>query len=293
MNIELTTNTDYNPEIHGEPFGARLVIGFTNVYYTLWRVTVFAKVENVRYIQNLSIDFGEAQKKVRDILVNDARMGDDFEIDLSLRGENGYNFFRPLAAKRYAPELLAFSRFAGKDMRKIDPNEEYYSHDEAVKNGFRTVRMEPVFKKMSGLLWATYLNKDEATVKGLRRRVIARQQLLKAGILVKIGREYITPDQVKKRAINAERAAAINGHHEENGKRISLKVKKLGKAFSFDTQYGTTHVVTLIDENNRLFKYMGAKLPDIEDEFVEIKATIKHDTYKDQPETKLQRIKIS
>lgn len=290
MNLELTTNTDYNPEIHGEPFGARLVIGFTNVYYTLWRVTFFSKVENVRYIQNLSMDFGEAQKKVQDIISGKSHYGDDFEIDLSLRGENGWNFFRPLAAKRYAPELLAFSRFAGKDMRAIDPNEEYFSHHE---KGTRYTEGGAVYKKMSSLLWATYLNKDEATVRGLRRRVIARQQLLKAGILVKVGREYLTPDQIKKRAVSAERAAAITGHHEQDGSRISLKVKRIGKPGSFDTQYGTTYIVTLIDENNRLFKYMGAKMPDIDEEFVQVKATIKHDTYKDQSETKLQRIKIS
>lgn len=66
----------------------------------------------------------------------------------------------------------------------------------------------------------------------------------------------------------------------------------LGKPFSFDTQYGTTYIVTLIDDNNRLFKYMGANTPDIKGEFVTIKATVKHSEYKEQPETKLQRIKI-
>jgi len=188
--------------------------------------------------------------------------------------------------------LLAFSRFAGKDMRTIDPNEEYYAGVERVKTGW-SYETVAVYKKMSGLLWATYLNKEENTFRGLRRRVIARQMLLKAGILVKVGKEYITPDQIKKREIKATREAAINGHHETDGARLSLKITRLGAIGSFETQYGTTFIFTFIDENNRLFKYMGSTALKIEDgETVNVKATIKHSEYKGVQETKLQRIKI-
>lgn len=298
MTLELESNVDYNPEIHGDPFGAKLVIGFTNVYYTLWRVTFFSKVEHVHYLQNLSMDFGKAQAKVSELLEskNGSYFGHDFEVDLDLRGTDGWSFFRPLAAKRYAPELLAFSRFVGRNMRDIDPNEEYFSHYAEAYDDYghkRRGAVEPVYKKMSGLLWATYLNKEENTFRGLRRRVIARQCLVNAGLLILVDGRYITPEQAKKAEDKRIREAAINGHHEEDGKRISLKVKRLGKPFSFDTQFGTTYIITLIDENNRLFKYMGSKLLDIEDEFVEVKATIKFDNYKDQAETKLQRIKIA
>jgi len=275
---------EYNPEIHGEPFGAKLVIGFTNVYYTLWRITFFNKVEHVHYLQNLSMDFSAAKIKAQVMLTANAYYGHAYEVDLDLKGDSGHSFFRPLAPKRYAPELLAFSRFAGTDMRTIDPNETYF---------YAATRYGVEYKKMAGLLWATYLNTDEATVRGLRRRAIARQQLVNAGILVKVGRKYFTPEQIKKQGIRQEREAAINGHHEADGKRIELLVKRLGEPFSFETQYGTTYVVTLIDQNNRLFKYMGANPPDIKDEFVQVKATIKHDAYKGQHETKLQRIKTA
>jgi hypothetical protein len=266
--------------LHGAPIGRRYTIGFADLYYTLWIITTFNKVENVFYQQNLSMDFAKAQHKLVEITGCN-----DFEVDLDLRGESGRNFFRPLAAKRYEPTLLAISRFAGSDMRMLDPSVVY--HREYDREGNETI------KKMSGLLWATYLNKDEKTVRGLRRRLIARECLVTAGILVKVGREYITPEQIKTRQVKALKETAINGHHETEGKRLELKVKRLGNYGSFETQYGTTFIITLLDESGRLFKYMGSNRLDIgEEDFISIKGTVKHDTYKEQAETKLQRIKI-
>jgi len=266
---------------YGNPTGRRYVIGFTNVYYTLWVVSSFASVENVFYLQNLSLDFGKAQNRLVEITG-----ATDFEVDLDLRGTDGWNFFRPLAAKRYEPNLLSFSRFAGTDMRTIDPSEEYFYSAGAYG-------CDPEYKKMSGVLWATYLNTDENTFRGFRRRVIARQCLVAHGILIKVGKKHLTPDQIKRDAEKEVMANATNGHHYKDGEKITTSLKQVGKVFSFDTQYGTTYIVTFIDENNRLFKYMGSKQPDINvDTFTTIKATVKHDAYKDRPETKLQRIKV-
>lgn len=285
--------SDETLSTYGQPTNQTLVIGFTNVYYTLWVISTFAKVENVFYLQNLSLDFEAAQKKVSEIIAADAYYNRQFEVDLSLKGDSGRNFFRPLAAKRYAPELLAISRFAGTEMCSINPDEEYFSHEEKTKHGWQYA-VTPVFKKMSGLLWATYLNKDETTFQGLRRRVIARKCLVKAGILFFRSGKYFTAEQLKRQADAEIKASAIVGHHETEGARIELNVKRLGKGGSFETQYGTTYIVTLIDDKNRLFKYMGtSNLNDIgENDYVKIKGTVKFDNYKDQPETKLQRIKV-
>lgn len=277
--------------LHGMPTGQRIIIGFTNVYYTLWIATTFNLTENVRYLQNLSMDFAEAQHKANERMDSNPGRYDSVEIDLDLKGESSRNFFRPLAAKRYAPELLAISSYAGTNMRTIDPEKIYKIIEPTDKE--RRYGAATEYKKMSSLLWATYLNKDEKTVRGLRRRLIARECLIEAGILVKVGREYLTPDQVKSREVKALKATAINGHHEIEGKRVELKVKRLGDYGSFETQYGTTFIVTLLDESGRLFKYMGSNRPNIgEDDFISIKGTIKHDNYKEQAETKLQRIKI-
>ena len=276
--------------LHGAPLGARLVIGFTEVYYTLWIATTFNRTENVRYLQNLSMDFAEAQHKANERMDSNPGRYESVEVDLDLRGESGRNFFRPLAAKRYVPELLAISSYAGTDMHSIDPNKVYKIIEPTERE--RRYGATTEYKKMSGLLWATYLNKDEKTIRGARRRLIARECLTRAGILVKVGREYLTPDQIKNREVKAIKESGINGHHGIDGKRLELKVRSLGKPFSFDTQYGTTDIVTLIDEENRLFKYMGNSLPEIGEDYMTIKATVKHDTYKEQAETKLQRIKI-
>lgn len=265
---------------YGNPTGKRYVIGFTNVYYTLWIVSTFATVENVFYLQNLSIDFGKAQSRLVELTG-----ATDFEVDLDLRGTDGWNFFRPLAVKRYAPNLLSFSRFAGTDMYTINPDETYMSSMGAYNR-------EPEYKKMSGLLWATYLNTDEKTVRGLRRRVIARSCLVAHGLLIKVGKKYLTPDQIKRDTDKELMNNATSGNHFNDGERVTITIKKIGKTFSFDTQYGTTYVMTFIDENNRLFKYMGSTQPEIStDAFTPIKATVKHSIYKEQPETKLQRIK--
>lgn len=270
---------------YGELAGMRLIIGFTEVYYTLWLASTFSKVEHVRYLQNLSTDFAVAQQKVAEKIYKRPDLyGNDFDIELDLRGESSW-FIRTLAPKRYESNQLSISRFAGKDMRSINPNEQYFSH--ADKYGV-------VYKNMSGLLWATYLNEEEKTFKGLRRRVIARECLVTAGILIKIGKEYLTPAQIKNNADKELKASATNGHHFADGFRCELKIKRIGNYGSFDTQYGTNYIFTLIDENGLLFKYVGANRLEIgEDEFISVKATIKHSNYKGVEETKLQRIKIN
>ena len=86
----------------------------------------------------------------------------------------------------------------------------------------------------------------------------------------------------------------FKGHHFENGKRIELEIKQLGKPKVFETQFGTSYLITLQDNENRIYKYMGSSnLPELEmGVFAKVKATVKHEEYKGQKETKLQRIKV-
>lgn len=261
------------------------VIGFTNVYYTLWQVTRGKTGEHCYYLQNLSMDFGQAQQKA-------AKYG-SVEIDLDLRGDEGKSFYRPLKPAAYAPDCFCFSMLAGVKMRDCDPNEVYKVQSVKVVIGYQST-FERVEKKVSGLLWATYLNKAENTIRGLRRRLIARECLVNGGLLIKVGRKYLTPDQIKRQDVQSMIENALNGHHEVDGKRVSMKVQQVGGIKSFEGLYGTTYLTTFIDDQGRLFKYMGSKNIELpEGEFTEIKATIKHDNYKEQLETKLQRIKIS
>ena len=53
------------------------------------------------------------------------------------------------------------------------------------------------------------------------------------------------------------------------------------------------YIVEYVDAENRLFKYKGTTPPSISStEFVTIQAIIKHDNYKGQDETLVQRVKV-
>lgn len=85
---------------------------------------------------------------------------------------------------------------------------------------------------------------------------------------------------------------AVPGHFFENGQKVELKIKKIG-GFNFGSQFGTTYVEIYATDDNKEVKYMGANPLDIsKEEFVTVKATVKHDSYQGKNETKLQRIKI-
>lgn len=256
-----------------------IVIGFAEVYYTMWMVNTNGKMLCYQYVQNLSHNLGAAIHKVKEMGYSE----NDIEVDETVRGESGYYFERPIPPSKIEPHLFSIGRFAGIDMRIVDPATEY------IKQG--GYGEEDEVKTLGGILWATYLNEEEKTYRGLRRRVYARKRMVQTGMLVKYGREYITPKNLSRLNAKAELFAAINGHHFVDGERITLRAKVACEPGNFETQYGITYIVTFIDDNNRLFKYMGSKLLDFPiGEYVTFKGTVKHSEYKGIEETRLQRI---
>jgi hypothetical protein len=268
------------------------IIGFTRVFYTHWVHTIICRPgdpengiqgiykEIFAYQQNLSMNLDEAEAKMQ-------AKGLQYEVDDCLRGESSW-FEKPLSAKYYAPELIAFSRFAGRKITSINDVEETYiktskSHSMVIGNN------ESEVKKVTGILWATYLNEDEKTIRGFRRRINARNQLIKLGLMVKVApKVYSTPDKIKRDAIAA---SIVPGLHEEAGKRVALEVT-LYKESCFQSDYGTFYIQQLLDVNNRLFIYKGTSPLGIkEGEKMAIKGTVKHDNYKGTAQTLLQRIK--
>ena len=82
------------------------------------------------------------------------------------------------------------------------------------------------------------------------------------------------------------------GLYFNDGARVDIQIKEV-KSFGFETAFGYTHICLYTTPDRREFKYMGSTPPEIsKEEFTTVKATIKHDNYKGQDETKLQRIKI-
>jgi hypothetical protein len=267
-----------------------LTIGFTNVYYTLWSVSEpFKKYDgqnafswamqiSYNYLQNLTMESLEAaEAKVQQMYP-----GRKYEIDLDLRGDNGMHFVKTMfKGNDCAQYMFAVGRLMGEDIRTFDINFSYFKKDQYSGEDKKITT--------TSYLWITYLKKnaDDRTFMDLRRAVIARQRMVKEGILVKhTDGKYYTPDQVT-------RMAQIKGHHGVNGSRVTLNIKEVVKRNSYITGFGTMYIVNYMDVENRLYKYVGNNPPDVLEDYSEVKATIKHDNYKGREETKLQRITVA
>lgn len=270
-------------------------IGFTNKFYTLWSVSVpykeyinkydFYMKQDCGYIQNLSTDLEKAKAKIEG----------DYNIDLELRGSSSFtrdwnnNNSLGTDLKEYQYPTGIRSVFSGRDIREFNNNEDDIK-----------------------ALWVMYLknniwnNSIEAhSFKNLNPNwvkpcVYARRRLIELDLLVrytfndKDGNiyRYTTPDYKEKLENRKSIDSLKSGHHFSDGEKVELLIK-LVDVFGFDGAYGYTSIHTYESSDGRKFKYMGSSPANISwDEFIKIKATIKHDNYNGVKETKLQRIKL-
>jgi hypothetical protein len=278
-------------------------IGFTTVYYTLWevgepyeepvyynglKIGVNVK-QNVSYIQNLSMDLESAKE-------HEKIVGEEYNIDLTLCGHS------------------SFTRTLSSD---IKDRENYYPHD-----CFSFGKMEGQNFSKSDDVWQ--LDRAYNEERSARRRACARRRLIELGEIVRydweekkmdtkkdehgnkifenddfvfvevgvIKHKYATVAR-KKFVEDQKRVAANSGHFFKDGERIELEIM-LTKSFSFEGHFGRTYVDSYVTRDGKILKYMGSSPADIsEEEFTKVMATISHDNYKGQDETKLKRIKIS
>jgi co-chaperonin GroES (HSP10) len=271
-----------------------LHIGFATEFFTLWerRAEQHYKtstdgmqylahtVYDYYFLQNLSKDQAAAQEKAA------ARGCTELEPDFQLFGQR-WNFSVTVRENQPVQPPTRFQTdiygMYGTDIAAYDYSTEHYKRGGEIK--------------LPGIsaLWVEYLHAYNTerthTFNELRRAVICRAKLTELGILIKVGREYLTPGKAERKAKAAIVAAAAQGHHYENGKRMALEIKEID-SFSFDGNFGTTFIKTYVSNDGKLFKYMGGTPPEISrEDFTPVKATIKHDNYRDVMETKLQRIK--
>ena len=264
-------------------------IGFTNEFYTLWDV----QDEGNYYIKNLSKDLEAAKAKML------GKQGIDWNIDLNVRGESTWEFTgHERTEATWADWQFTYGKLRGQDIRTAE--------DEYI-----VWQLKRVYNSNANI--------------GQRRRVYARRRLIEMGELKRytmvkqiplkaeycalcdwsnfgqnkanIGydileevygyEDYVTRYATPKDIMWYE---LIKGHHGQDATRVVLMLKEIN-SFSFETYYGTTYVMTYVDAENRMYKYIGSTPPSVSnEEFEKFKATISHSEYKGVAETKLKRI---
>lgn len=251
-----------------------LTLGFSSTYYTLWEVgepqkrytsgaTVngvftgsFYMVQECVYVQNLSMDYDSAIAKIVE------QSGGKYSIDLDLRGYSTFTRSCGITGNDMPDYVFSFGQLAGQDIRTATD------------------------------IWQ--LKRAMKEERGGRRRVYARRRLIEIGELVRSsfdGDNYITPVHFRFLSEKAEKQSK-SGRFFENGKRITLALKRIGGC-SYDTQYGTVFVEEYLTSDDKLIKYKGSSPIDINDEYVQVVGTVEHNEYNGQPETRLKRMKLA
>ena len=253
-----------------------LAIGKSDKYYTLWAVSIQTNYNgngtsydtaNSFFIQNLSRDLKTAQKKAQEMGV------EDLEPDEEL----------------YGRKYISYG-----ESKQIDPSEEYQFPYSFI-DSYQDIRTS----ENSSALWVMYLKKeivfsaDNPVNPEWKKPIIyARRRLADLGIIEKYKGQWMTPGYIEKVKDREFIASLETGHHFEAKQRVDLEIKQVNYRW-FDSEWGGFSIVTYADIDGRKFTYMGGSPPAVsEDEFTAVKGTIKHDEYRDEKQTKLQRIKV-
>lgn len=283
-----------------------LTIGFTNHYYTLWSVREVETlnpydghlylITHFNYRQNLSMNFEEAKKKIAE-MAGEA----GYDIDLDLKGDHAY-FFTKRRISQLELYQFTFGKLTGQDMRiseeawqlsramnqEPNPRRRVYARKRLIEMG-ELIRYD---WKERGVTYRPMT--EEEMIKNAEAMGEGMEEYLKYNAGAEVQEWIETPKKYcPKRLYEYMQTNKMKNHYFEDGKRVELELKRLGKVKFFNTAYGESVLVNFQDKENRIFKYMGATYPDIDDtDFKKVKATIKHEEYRGQKETKLQRIKI-
>lgn len=105
--------------------------------------------------------------------------------------------------------------------------------------------------------------------------------------------EYLAKKAEQEKKLAAERASEVNSQHiGKVGDRITFKVHSAKCLTSWETDWGTTFVYKLVDENGNVFTWKtGSYLPD---EIDSVKGTVKeHKEFRGILQTELTRCKVS
>lgn len=106
-----------------------------------------------------------------------------------------------------------------------------------------------------------------------------------------IPKSYITPDELSRIKEQEEKSKAEYLH--KDGERVNnISIKKVGIGGGYDTAFGYVFINNYVSIEGNKYIYKGSNPPNIDNDFVSISATIKHNDYNGEKQTLLQRIKI-
>jgi hypothetical protein len=254
------------------------IIGFTNVFYTLWDVSEpyqyyfdehnFEYRVDCVYIKNLSKDFEVAK----------STMGDsEYEVDLKLRGCS--SFWKSVGKKKncnLSPTLFPTGKLVGEEITTCTDEKALW------------------FMYLKKSIWNNEVKEHsfkELNPHWVKPCVYARRRLIELGLLERYKGNYYSPDMCAKIRFKDELQSGLFFKDKE---KVTLEVKLID-TFGFDGAYGYTSIYTFGTKCGKIVKYMGVFPPHNEtwrNEFVPIKCTIKNSEYKGVPETRIQRVEV-
>jgi hypothetical protein len=252
--------------------------GAESKMYTLWvEVINGSPYVKPRYIKNLSTNKDTALQMAQAYADNcGIQFYDDSRDELR----------KIMRVYQWTPTMVKFGKNYGKELRDCEH-----------KFILWVAKGCPLLDEKSGEWCNNYFGGDD--FQQVAQQVAVEMGLGKMEDRVRHTPYFVTNEQHDK---TTERLNALalenNDHFYENGKRLQLTLT-CTKVTGYDSMYGYVNVYKFIDADNRVFTYKGANTFSINQrtnivvgDQLTLTATIKHDDYKGQKSTYLQRVKI-
>jgi hypothetical protein len=249
--------------------------------YTLWNFNSGSAYSKPQYIKNLSTDYDTA-------LLLAEKFAQDSERELV---NDAMELLKPIfRTNQMTPTMVTFGKNKGTELRDCEPKFIVW-----IAKGC------PLFNE-ENQSW------DNHVFGGSDFQVYAQELATELGLgLMHNGRFYTNDQYAKQMEREQFNSSLVNGHHNTDGQRLDLTLTCI-KQTGYESQYGYTNVYTFIDESKKVYTYKGTTLRQntknplyremdsesvTKDMTITCKATIKHSTYKEQPVTFIQRLKIA
>lgn len=239
--------------------------GARNMMYTLWTYNVGSQYVKPLFIKNLSTSKEEALKEAMEFSENSGRIFLDESADE----------LKPIKrVNKWTESMVTFGKNRGIELSECDD-----------KFILWVAKGCPLFDNKEQV-WANHYFGGENFQK------IAQTIAVEKNLGVIENDKFYTNDHYAKlKAKREQLSSLITGHHYSDGERIELNLKLINE-ISYESVFGIVRIYKFIDQENKVYTYKGNKQLFLEkNQDFKCKATIKHDEYKGEKTTYIQRIK--